>query len=130
LGLKAVSPFDPVVSPFVVVVVVDDDGLVVVAVELVVEPPGTVVVVAPGSVGSGGKVTGRDTVGKVVVTQPTTTGRQSCDAAGALLVTAPARRMPEPKIPAAAAARAAVTSLWRRCVARGERTVSLFLSLM
>jgi hypothetical protein len=126
LGLKAVSPLDPVVSPFVVV---DDDGLVVVGVELVVEPPGTVVVVAPGSVGSGGKVTGRDTVGKAVVTQPTTTGRQSCDAAGALLVTAPARRMPAPKIPAAAA-RAAVTSLWRRCVARGERTVSLFLSLM
>jgi len=127
LGLKAVSPFDPVVSPFVVVV---DDEVVGVAVELVVEPPCTVVVVGPGSVGSGGKVAGREPVGKVVVTQPTTTGRQSCGAAGALLVTAPARRMPAPKIPAAAPARAALTSLWRRCVARGERTVSLFLSLM
>jgi hypothetical protein len=121
------SPFDPVVAPFVVAV--DEVVVVAVAVELVVEPPCTVVVVAPGRVGSGGKVTGRETVGKVVVTQATTTGRQSCGAAGAVLVTAPARRMPAPKIPAAAPARAAVTSLWRRCVARGERTVSLSLSL-
>src|SRR5207244_7749235 len=61
LGLKAVSPFDPVVSPSVVVV---DDEAVSVPVELVVAPPCTVVVFAPGSAGSGGRATGRPAAGK------------------------------------------------------------------
>jgi len=109
--LKAVAPFDTVASPFVVVAAVVE--LVVVAVELVVEPPGAVVVVVPGSVGRVGTVTvtGRETVGTVVVTQPTTTGRQSCGAAGALLVNAPATKRPAMRIPAPAATRAAVASL-------------------
>jgi len=99
---------------------------------VVVEAPGTVVVVVPivvvvvpGSVGSVGAVTpGRETAGRVVVTQPTT-GRQSCGAAGALLVNAPATRMPAAKIAAPATTRAAVASLCRRGVGGGEVMASV-----
>lgn len=95
-----------------------DDETVVVEVELVVvEPPDVVVVV-----GNVGKVTGTETIGTVVVTQPTT-GRQSSGAAGALLVNAPATRTPAAQIAAPALRRAAVTSLG---VGRGEVIGSRF----
>jgi hypothetical protein len=99
--------------------------LVVVTVELVVvELPGSEVVVVPGSVGTVGKVTGTETMGTVVVRQPTT-GRQSSGAAGALLVNAPARRMPAAKMTMPALTRAAAESLCLREVGGGEVMASL-----
>jgi hypothetical protein len=98
----------------------------------VVEPWGVdlvgdeVVVVVPGSVGSIGTVTGKEMVGSVVVMHPTT-GRQSCGAAGALLVNVPGTRIPAAKIPAPARTRAAVRRLRRAEAGRREVMASLFL---
>jgi hypothetical protein len=122
-GLKATAPSDAVESPPVVGVV---EAVVVVEPGVVVAGD-VIVVVVPGSVGTVGKVTGREVVGSVVVMHPTT-GRQSCAAAGALLVNVPGTRIPAAKIPPPARTRAAARSLRRTDVGRREVMASLFLS--
>src|SRR5207249_4283329 len=123
-GLKAAAPCGTVVFPVGVVA-----ELAAVVVELGVEAPCVVSLVVTGSGGTVGKVTpGRDTGGKGVVTQPTT-GRQSCGAAGALLVNAPARSRPAAQIPAPPMTRAAMARLGRTGVGRREVMASLFFRL-
>ncbi len=109
-GLKRAAPGDAVVGVVVLV-------LIVLAVEVVVGGTVPVAVVVPGRVGT--VTPGRGRVVTTVVTQPTT-GRQSCGAAGALLVNAPADKTPATRIPAPTTTRAAVASLWRGAI-RTER---------
>jgi len=115
-GLKRAAPGDAVVGVVVLV-------LIVLAVEVVVGGTVPVAVVVPGRVGT--VTPGRGRVVTTVVTQPTT-GRQSCGAAGALLVNAPADKTPATRIPAPTTTRAAVASLWRGRLGRREVMASLF----